>query len=32
LSDILDTDHLAVVYYEFQPGEQFSGGLHTHHD
>lgn len=32
VSDILDTDHLAVVYYELEPGEQFSGGLHTHHD
>lgn len=32
LSDGLETDHLAVVYYELEPGEQLSGGLHTHHD
>lgn len=32
VSDVLDTEHLAVVFYELAPGEQFSGGLHTHHD
>ncbi|WP_254838328.1 cupin domain-containing protein [Natronomonas marina] len=28
----LGTEELGVVHYELQPGEQFSGGLHTHHD
>ena len=25
-------EHMAAVHYELDPGEQFSGGLHTHHD
>jgi len=32
VSDALGTEHIAVVYYELAPGEQLSGGLHTHHD
>lgn len=32
VSDALNTDNLAMVYYELEPGERFSGGLHTHHD
>lgn len=32
VSDALATEHLAIVYYELEPGERFSGGLHTHHD
>lgn len=32
LSDVLGTEDIAIVYYELGPGEQFSGGLHTHHD
>lgn len=32
VSDDLGTEHLAIVYYELEPGEQFSGGLHTHYD
>ena len=32
VTDALGADHLAVVHYELAPGEQFSGGLHTHHD
>lgn len=32
VSDALGTQQLAVVYYELAPGDQFSGGLHTHHD
>ncbi len=26
------TEDLGLVHYELEPGEQFSGGLHTHHD
>jgi uncharacterized RmlC-like cupin family protein len=32
VSDALGTDHFAMNYFELQPGESFSGGLHTHHD
>lgn len=32
ISDALDADEAAVVHYELDPGESFSGGLHTHHD
>jgi uncharacterized cupin superfamily protein len=32
LSTALGTEHMAAVHYELEPGEQFSGGLHTHHD
>jgi len=28
----LGTEDVGVVHYELEPGEQFSGGLHTHHD
>lgn len=32
ISDALDAEEAAVVHYELEPGESFSGGLHTHHD
>lgn len=32
ISDALNADEAAVVHYELDPGESFSGGLHTHHD
>ena len=32
VSDALGTDHFAMHYFELEPGESFSGGLHTHHD
>ena len=32
ISDALDADEAAIVHYELDPGESFSGGLHTHHD
>ncbi|MDR9380474.1 MAG: cupin domain-containing protein [Natronomonas sp.] len=32
VSDALDTEHFAMNYFELEPGEAFSGGLHTHHD
>lgn len=32
VSDALGTEHFAMNYFELQPGESFSGGLHTHHD
>jgi len=32
VSRALGTEHVALVEYELAPGEQFSGGLHTHHD
>lgn len=32
VSNALGTDHFAMNYFELQPGESFSGGLHTHHD
>ena len=32
LTDALGAEHVAAVHYELEPGEQFSGGLHTHHD
>lgn len=32
LSAAFDLDHFGAVYYELDPGESFSGGLHTHHD
>lgn len=32
LSDALGTDDVTVVRYELDPGEQFSGAIHTHHD
>lgn len=32
LTDLLGTSDLALVHYELEPGEQFSGSLHTHVD
>ncbi|WP_181692957.1 cupin domain-containing protein [Natronomonas sp. LN261] len=32
VSDAVDAEHLAMNYFELEPGESFSGGLHTHHD
>ncbi|MFB6143001.1 MAG: cupin domain-containing protein [Halorientalis sp.] len=32
VSDALGTEHFAFNYFELQPGESFSGGMHRHHD
>jgi quercetin dioxygenase-like cupin family protein len=32
VSSALGAEHFAMNYFELQPGESFSGGLHTHHD
>jgi uncharacterized cupin superfamily protein len=32
VSSALGTEHFAMNYFELQPDESFSGGLHTHHD
>ena len=32
LTDALGAEEMTAVHYELEPGEQFSGGLHTHHD
>ena len=32
VSRALGTDHFAMNYFVLEPGESFSGGLHTHHD
>lgn len=32
VSDALGTEHLALNYFELEPGDSFSGGLHAHHD
>lgn len=32
LSEPLNTSDVAVNYYRLEPGERFSGGLHTHMD
>ncbi|MFB6269910.1 MAG: cupin domain-containing protein, partial [Halobacterium sp.] len=32
LSRELGAEHVALVEYELAPGDQFSGGLHAHHD
>ncbi len=32
VSDALGTEHFAMNYFELEPGESFSGGMHTHHD
>ena len=32
VSEALGTDHFAMNYFELEPGESFSGGLHAHHD
>ena len=32
VSHALGTEDFAMNYFELEPGESFSGGLHTHHD
>jgi len=32
VSQALGTEHFAMNYFELEPGESFSGGLHAHHD
>ena len=32
VSDAPGTDQFATNRFELEPGESFSGGLHTHHD
>jgi len=32
LSQVLGTEEFACVYFELQPGDSFSGGMHRHHD
>jgi quercetin dioxygenase-like cupin family protein len=32
VTDALGAEEMTAVHYELEPGEQFSGGLHTHHD
>ncbi|MFD1587617.1 cupin domain-containing protein [Halorientalis brevis] len=32
VSDALDTEEFAFNYFELEPGESFSGGMHRHHD
>lgn len=32
ISNVLGTTGFAMVYNELEPGDAFSGGLHTHHD
>lgn len=32
LASAFSLDHFSSVYYELDPDESFSGGLHTHHD
>lgn len=32
IGDAVDAQDVALVYYELEPGEAFSGALHTHHD
>ena len=32
LSDPLDTSDIAITYYVLEPGERFSGSVHTHMD
>jgi quercetin dioxygenase-like cupin family protein len=32
VSRALGTEHFAMNYFELEPGESFSGGIHTHHD
>jgi len=32
ITEALGAEDVAIVRYELGPGEQFSGGLHTHHD
>ncbi|WP_247009061.1 cupin domain-containing protein [Halorientalis litorea] len=32
VSDALGTEEFAFNYFELEPGESFSGGMHRHHD
>jgi len=32
VTDALNAEDVTVVRFDLSPGEQFSGGLHTHHD
>ncbi|WP_254537541.1 cupin domain-containing protein [Halomarina litorea] len=32
VSKVLGTEDFAMNYFELEPGESFSGGMHTHHD
>jgi uncharacterized cupin superfamily protein len=32
VSGALGTEHVAMNFFRLQPGESFSGGLHTRHD
>lgn len=32
VSRALGTEHFAMNYFELEPRESFSGGMHTHHD
>ena len=32
VSKVLGTEDFAMNYFELEPGESFSGGLHAHHD
>ncbi len=32
VSKVLGTEHFAMNYFELEPGESFSGGLHRHND
>jgi quercetin dioxygenase-like cupin family protein len=32
ITDAVGAEHMTAVHYKLDPGEQFSGGLHTHHD
>lgn len=32
ISDTLDATDVTMIYYELEPGDSFSGGLHRHHD
>jgi quercetin dioxygenase-like cupin family protein len=32
VSDELGTEHFAMNYFELEPGDSFSGGLHRHND
>jgi uncharacterized cupin superfamily protein len=32
LSKVLGTEDFGMVYFELEPGDSFSGGMHRHHD
>lgn len=32
VSGAVGTEHFAMNYFELEPGDSFSGGVHTHHD